>query len=387
MRISEKLYLLLFFSFTQLMSLRFFFNFTYSKDYPMSFFLCYLVITIIFFVFFLKLNFFEKVIQNKVLIYLILFFFTSYIYYKYPLSIGTERDDCYKIIINNLVNLNYPYSKTLLGDPCSTGLSTLIFYFPVIFYENYFSFVPTIYIILFYLCFRKFLKNNILYFMIYFQLFNLLFLEESIAGSDFFLISISYLMGIIYLDKYFNDGNKYYYYISFLLLFFFYGSRITFIFLLPINYFLFIQKYEIKKINNFFIPQFILSFIVIFFPLIIDISRYHPIHILFKGYGLLGFYGFLLILLIALCFFIFFIRLRLKNNFFTKYMSKIKSQKLIYFNLIPFVLPLFIVVIFTFFSRLKTNLLSNWEGLSYILLIYPSIIFFSIYLISNNEEK
>ena len=171
------------------------------------------------------------------------------------------------------------------------------------------------------------MNNKVLFFLIYFQLFNLLFIEESIAGSDFFLISISYLMGIIFLNKYAINGNKSYYFISFFLLFFFYGSRITFIFLLPINYFLFIQKYENKKINNFFIPQLFLSFILIFIPLIFDISQYHPIHILFKGYGLLGFYGFIVILLITLCFFIAFMYLHLHHNFFTKYRSKINSQK------------------------------------------------------------
>lgn len=381
MKISEKSYLFLFFSITQLMSIRFFFNFSYTKDYSLLFFFGYLAITIIVFTIFLKFNFIEKIIENKILLCFVVFLFTFYIYYKYPLSIGTERDDCYKIIINNLVNLNYPYSKTLLGDPCSTGLSTLIFYFPTFFYENYFSFVPTIYIILFYLCFREFLNKKILFFLIYFQLFNLLFLEESIAGSDFFLISISYLMGIIFLDKYVNGNNKYYYLISFLLLFFFYGSRITFIFLLPINYFLFIQKYEIKKINNFFIPQFIISIGVIIIPLITGHHQYHPIHIFFKGYGIIGFNG----LLIILSLIIVYIFLHLRYGFFNKYILGLSSKEFININLIFFVLPLFLVFILTFFHRINNNLLSNWEGLSYFLLIYPSIIFFSLSIIMEKK--
>ena len=150
MKISEKFYLFLFFSITQLMSVRFFFNFSYTDDRSLLFYLGYVLIKMFIFIFFLKFNFLKKFIENKIFLYFVIFLFTSYIYYKYPLSIGTERDDCYKIIINNLANFNYPYSKTQLGDPCSTGLSTLIFYFPVFFYENYFSFIPIIYILLFY---------------------------------------------------------------------------------------------------------------------------------------------------------------------------------------------------------------------------------------------
>ena len=117
----------------QLMSLRFFYNFTYTKFNPEFFFVLYLILSLIFFIFILKLKIIQTIIDNKKLFYLCLILFTIYIFYKYPLSVGTERDDCYKIILNNLSNFNYPYNKTDLGDPCSTGLSTLLFYFPVFF--------------------------------------------------------------------------------------------------------------------------------------------------------------------------------------------------------------------------------------------------------------
>ena len=40
-------------------------------------------------------------------------------------------------------NFNFPYERTELGDPCSTGLSALIFYLPVLVYENYFDYGTT----------------------------------------------------------------------------------------------------------------------------------------------------------------------------------------------------------------------------------------------------
>ena len=62
----------------------------------------------------------------------------------------------------------------------------------------------------------------------------------------------------------------------------------------------------------------------------------------------------------------------------------IKSYNII-LHLSVFSLPLLFVVIQTFIYRLKTNMLQNWEGLSYFILIYPSLIFIFLYLINSKK--
>lgn len=175
------------FFFTQLMSIRFFFNFSFTKENPIFFFFIYLIITTIIFLILLNLKLINKIILNQKIFFILIILFTFYILYKYPENIGTERDDCYLIIINNLISLNYPYSITKLGDPCSVGLSALIFYIPALFYKNYFALTTTLYFLIFYFLLKKVFQKSILIFLIYIQMFNLLYLEEAIAGSDFFL--------------------------------------------------------------------------------------------------------------------------------------------------------------------------------------------------------
>ncbi len=375
MKISTNIYYYILFILTQLMSVRFFFNFNLTKNYPLISFTLYLILSFIFFWVIVHYKLIDKITENKYLFYLILITFTIYIFYKYPLSVGTERDDCYKILLNNLSNFNYPYSKTSLGDPCSTGLSALIFYFPVLFYENFFSFVTSIYFLLFYLFFKKYFKISILIFLIYLQIFNLLYLEEAIAGSDFFLISISYVIGILYLNHYFQENKKSHFLIAFLMLYFFYGSRIAFIFLIPINYFLFLNIYNSKKVNKFFIFQFIFSLLTILIPFLLNPSEYHPLHLLTKGYGTIGLSYIIFIILIFLVTFLTIIFLFLKSDFYKNYILKIIKRDSINLHLMIYTTPLILVIIKTFINRINTNLLSNWEGLSYLILIFPSLIF------------
>ena len=381
----NNIYFYLLFFFTQLMSVRFFFNFSFTEDNPIFYFFIYLIITSIIFSILLNFKVIGKIIQNKTLFFILIILFTFYILYKYPTSIGTERDDCYLIIINNLISFNYPYSKTELGDPCSTGLSSLIFYVPALFYENYFALTTTLYFLIFYFLLKKVFNQNILIFLIYIQMFNLLYLEEAIAGSDYFFISLSYFIGIIYLNYYFRYQNKSYFFLAFLMLYFFYGSRIVFIFLIPLNYILFLILYDKRKVNIFFFFQSIISLITILIPLFLNSSEYHPTHIIKKSFLILGlstttimFSIFIGMLLLSL--FIFF-----KNHKYKLFISNFIKRRIITLQLGLFSLPLLMFTLVTLAPRLRTNSLYNWEGLSYLILIYPSLIFiFSSFFKSEN---
>ncbi|MDB9980074.1 hypothetical protein OAD70_07385 [Candidatus Pelagibacter sp.] len=357
------------------MSVRFFYNFTLTKNNPEFFFLSYIVLSAVLFLIFFHYNLIKKITENTNIFFIILVIFTAYIFYKYPNSIGTERDDCYRIIINNIYNLNFPYSKTELGDPCSTGLSGLILYFPVLFFKNYFALTTTVSFLMFYFLLKKYFNKSTLIFLLYIQLFNLLHLEESIAGSDFFLISISYLVGIIYLNDYFENKKLTSFFIAFLMLYFFYGSRIVFIFLLPVNYIIFICIYNFKNVNKFFIYQFIFTVLTILIPLLINPIKYHPAHIILKGYNIIGFN-------ILIYFTLFFSFLLLINIYFLmnskkykNFLSNFINKYNIFLHLSFFVLPLLIIIIKSLIDRINTDLIENWEGLSYMILIYPSFIF------------
>ncbi len=385
MTAKNKIYFYSLFFFTQLVSIRFFLNFNLTKDNPIFYFLTYLLITSIIFFIFINLKLFIKIIQNQSLFFISIILFTLFILYKYPTSIGTERDDCYLIIINNLISLNYPYSTTELGDPCSTGLSSLIFYVPVIFYENYFALTTTLYFLFFYFLLKKVFNQNILRFLVYIQMFNLLFLEEAIAGSDFFFISLSYLIGIIYLNYYFKNQKKSDLFLAFVILYFFYGSRIVFIFLIPLNYILFLLLYDKKKVNNFFFFQFIISLITILIPLFFNSSGYHPLHIITKGFFILGLSETtvmipILIAIFVVCLLIFFKSFKYKLSIYNFIKKKILSLQL---GLLTF--PLLMIIMVTLYQSVRDNNLYSWEGLSYLILIYPSLVFiFSTFFKNEN---
>ena len=289
MNLTRNYYFYLFFFLTQACSIRFFYNFGITKEFPLFYYFSYFLISGTIFIFLLKTNLLIQIITSKKILFATIIIFSIFIFYKYPHSIGTERDDCYLIILENLANFQYPYSKTKLGDPCSTGLSTLIFYFPSYFFKNFFFLTSTIYLILFYIFFKKIFNKEIVNFLIYLQIFNLLYLEEAIAGSDFFLISISYFGGIFLLDYYFKNKKISYFYLAFILLFFFYGSRLIFLYLIPLNYLIFRNFYKSKILNIFYILQFFLTLLLILFPLLINPDEYHPAHLIQKFYGLIIF--------------------------------------------------------------------------------------------------
>ena len=140
----------LIFLISQLMGLRFFLNSSYISFNPYIAFATYVLLSFILFYFFIKsriINFF----LGKYLFFLVIITSLILLYHQYPiqdnlkiLNLGSDQDDCFIIIINNIINNNKIYSETYLGNPCSTGMAEFIFYFPVILFKNYFFIIPII---------------------------------------------------------------------------------------------------------------------------------------------------------------------------------------------------------------------------------------------------
>ncbi len=276
---------------------------------------------------------------------------------------GIDQDDC---IINFIVNLKekkFPYNLTYLGNPCSTGIMELLFYFPVVLWKSYFSIVPVISLFLFYYLVKLYTDhiNSVLF--TFFQLGNLLFLEMSSAGSDFLLIAISYPFGLLMAYKGFQDSKKYLLFISLLFLCFFYGSRTVLLFLLPLNCFLFYVKFG-SKVIKLFLLIFLIVFLSYFLPWFINPQMFTPFHILEKGAHLLNFVKYYILVFSVILLFI------IRKIKFGKHFSNRLKNNIISLNIFFYVFPIFFVC---FADLVENKVLSKWEGLNYFLLIMPSI--------------
>ena len=364
---------------SQLMGIRFFLNSSYISFNPYTAFIAYVFISFILFYFLIKsgvvIFFLEKYFLISIAIISL-----CLLYYQYPIqdnlkivNLGSDQDDCFLIIIDNIINKNKIYSKTYLGNPCSTGMAEFIFYFPVIFYKNFFFIVPIISLLMILFVFKNEFGDKSSLLIFYIQISNLVFIELSSAGSDFMLIGASYLLGI-YLLKVAIDKNKNsYFIISFILLFFFYGSRSILLLLFPLN-FLFFYLYIQKKIIRYFIILFIVSIFSYLIPWAFTYPDYFPpFHLFSKGLFFLSSVKFLLIVIILLFLFFF-------MNFLKKINLKFFDKKYYYYLNFPI---LIIPLLFIGLSRLFViDEIKNWESLNYFMIFLPSLYF--IILSTNN---
>ena len=263
------------------------------------------------------------------------------LYHQYPiqdnlkiLNLGSDQDDCFIIIINNIINNNKIYSETYLGNPCSTGMAEFIFYFPVILFKNYFFIIPIISLLMIFFVFKNEFDYKTSLLIFYIQICNLVFVELSSAGSDFMLIGASYLLGIYLLKEALDKNNNFFFTISFILLFFFYGSRSILFLLLPLN-FLFFYLYVSKNIMKYFICLFIVSILSYLIPWAITYPDYFPpFHLFSKGLYFLLSVKFSLILLIII-FLIILILFQRKINL--RFLNK---NYYYYLNYIVLIIPL-----------------------------------------------
>jgi len=356
---------------SQLLTVRFFFTSKYITYDRFSIWLFYVFFsTLIFFI--IQKKKILNLITNKYTFFFLLFIFFIFLLILYPIAdaqkinkMGIDQDDCIINFIENLKHNKFPYQLTYLGNPCSTGIIELLFYFPVIFWKNYFSIIPAISLLVFYYLVKVFTNHINAVLFTFFQLGNLLFLEMSSAGSDFILISVSYPCGLFLAYKGFKESKKYLLIFSLLFLCFFYGSRSILFFLLPLNLFLFYIKFG-SKVFKLFMSIFLLVFLSYFIPWFINPQLFTPFHILQKGWHLLYFVKFYILIFFIILFF--FVR---KINFQKKIFIHIKKN-IIFLNIFFYVFPIFFVC---FADLIENKMVTKWEGLNYFLLIVPSIYF------------
>jgi hypothetical protein len=355
---------------SQLLTVRFFFTSKYIIYDRFFIWLFYVFFSTLIFFIILKKKEILKIITSKYVFYFFLLIFLVFLLILYPIAdaqkinkMGIDQDDCIINFIENLKQNKFPYNLTYLGNPCSTGIMELLFYFPVLLWKNYFSIIPAISLIIFYYLVKIFTNHINAVLFTLFQLGNLLFLEMSSAGSDFILIAISYPFGLFLAYKGFQDSKKYLLFISLFFLCFFYGSRVILFFLLPVNLFLFYIKFG-SKVFKLFLAIFLLVFLSYFIPWLINPKMFTPFHILEKGIHLLYFVKFYL-----LTFFVILFLISRKINF-PKIIFIHKKNNFFALNIFFYVIPIFFVC---FADLIENKMLSKWEGLNYFLLIIPSI--------------
>lgn len=367
---------------SQLMSIRFILNSSYIHFNPYIFFFIYLISSCLIFQYILKYNFFLKIFLNNITFIFLIFTSLILLFYQYPiqdnlkdLNLGSDQDDCFLMIYENFISQKLLYTKTYLGNPCSTGIAEFIFYFPIIFSKNFFSIVPILSLIIIFLVFKNIIgpKGAILIF--YIQISNLLFIELSSAGSDFILIGTSYLTGIYLLNLSLKKNEKSWMMASFILLLFFYGSRSVFVFLLPINFLIFYFIYSIK-IRNYFLLLFLMVFLSYFIPWYYMYPvEFPPLHLFSKALYFINYS-----IYISLFLFIFFlVFLFYLSNFSKKYINK--KINFYYLNYVVLILPLLFISILGFIS---SDNIKTWEELNYTTIFVPSLYFL---ILSNLFKK
>ncbi len=355
----------------QISSIRYFLN-SSTFDKNINFFYAYLFLSCVIFYFMVS----KKIIDfflNDYFFYTLLLVFFLFLVKFYPIQDnlklmmqGSDQDNCYMDILENIVNKEkFIYSTSYLGNPCSTGLLSFLFYFPLLFWKGYFAIVPIIFIFLFkqsnLILLNDNKSSNLLSLIL---LSNLVFLELAVSGSDFISISISYLAANIFLINGFKTNNNIKVLFAFILFLFFFGSRSIFLILIFPLALVYFTKFEKKKVMFFFLPLTFLSFASFFLPYYLIMPNFFPpFHLIGKAFWHLNNIKYFLIFL-----------------FFLSFFFKNLILKLIAFNfLLSILLILMIPLLLGGISGFVYNIndLSKWEELNYIFIFTPSLLIFT----------
>ncbi len=363
-----------------ILSIRFFLNYKYTFNQPILFYISYIFcLSMLYFILnnkLFKINFF----LNRYFFSFFLIIITIILIYQYPIqddlkliNLGSDQDDCIKDMIYNVLNLNYPYQKTYLGNPCSTGFLEIIFYIPIIISEKYFSLIPAISTFIFFSSIKNYFDSDESYLISYLIFTNLIFLELCISGSDYVVISVSYIAGLSFLIKGLKNKSIYLQIIGYVFLTFFYSSRIVFIFIMLLN-FLTIRFYN-KKVNIPFITIIftVLSTYILLY--VISPENFPNFHLFYKGYSLLNGIKLLLIISTLIIAFMFFYYYKLIKKIFSS------SSFLILINSLIFILPM----LYLSFAGLIFDNLASWEEINYTILALPTIYFTTFFFLKEQN--
>jgi hypothetical protein len=369
------------FSFSQLCSIRYFLNSSFFNQ-DINFFYLYVILScVLFYILVSKkiINFF----LNDKFFYLVLLIFLSFLFYVYPIQEnlkfnmqGSDQDNCYIDILNNIKNNEKNiYSTSYLGNPCSTGLLAFIFYFPLIIWKNYFIVIPVICLLLFKFSSQYLLResriSNLLSLIL---LSNLVFLELSVSGSDFILISISYLVGNLLLIDGLKNKNNLKLIASFVFFLFFFGSRsILLILTIPLAL-VFYYQFTNKKVLIFFLSLFACVFLSFAIPYYLILPNvFPPFHLFSKAIWYLDNVKYILLPILLVSIF-------LKNI-----IIEVINKNFLLSILSIFIIPLFLSGISGFLYNI--NDLSKWEELNYLYICTPTLFTFLYAIFKKNLIK
>ena len=102
---------------------------------------------------------------------------------------GSDQDDCVRTLVGNVFAGRDPFGFGYFGDPCSTGPSEFLLYFPVELSPWYFVLVPVLATLLGYWVLSQVVAHGLAVLLSLVQFCSLLFLEMSAVGSDMVLIA------------------------------------------------------------------------------------------------------------------------------------------------------------------------------------------------------
>ena len=365
--LKENSVIFIIFIFNQLCSIRYFLNSSFFNQDIYFFYLYVATSCILFYILISKkiINFF----LNDKFFYLVLLIFLGFLFYIYPIQEnlkftlqGSDQDNCYIDILNNIKNNEKNiYSTSYLGNPCSTGLLAFIFYFPLIIWKNYFVVIPVICLLLFKFSSQYFLKkpkiSNLLSLIL---LSNLVFLELSVSGSDFIMISISYLVGTLFLINGIKNKNNPQLLLSFVFFLFFFGSRSILLILIIPLFIVFYNKFRNINVLLFFLFLFVCTLASFVIPYFLILPNFFPpLHLFGKAIWYLDNvkYIFLLILFVMI--------------FFRNKIIKIINKNFLFCILSIIALPVFLSGMSGFLYNIED--LSKWEELNYLYIFTPSL--------------
>lgn len=358
--------------------------FKYSNFFQSALFIIY-ALFVISLVYLLQKNkfkfYFSKWLGNYRFIFFIFLLVSLLIWFLYPIADGlksqmrgSDQDDCVIIGVKQLVSLHHPYDKTsYLGNPCSTGLGTILLYSPFVLL-NIYCLAPIFLAYLSTYVIRGNSRNVYVASVFTILQFSSLFsMELLIVGSDlifvgFGLVLLSFQTINLVLKK--NTYNIFWLAVFAGLLS---SSRINFLVIAPIiSIFIFIHwqrgglLFGLYSISVAIIPSAILYFV--------DSSKFSPFHLLEKSNLLLqGGLKEVAILLSILAFLFSFNLIK-------------KSIRLLPISLFLCLLPSLLSLSFGDLLLRKVNF-AMWEGANYLSPILPlSFVIISHYIIKSNKN-
>ena len=110
---------------------------------------------------------------------------------------GSDQDDCVRTLVSNVFAGREPFGRGYFGDPCSTGPSEFLWYFPVQVSGAWFVAVPALAMLLGWWVLSQVADRGTAVLLSLSQLASWLFLELSAVGSDLLVIGWLFAAAVV----------------------------------------------------------------------------------------------------------------------------------------------------------------------------------------------